>query len=289
MTLALLGTRGLCCALALLLFAAPAWAADAVTWGDVVQPLLPFAGAVLSGLAGWLAIRVLAWLNLSGNQAMAQAVTAAASRAAGLAYQVLATQVDRLGAAEIKQQALARGVGYLSATMPDFIRRLGLTPERLQLLVEAELGKLLAADPSVRSAPLVDIPSPLASQATRPPLRTVAALLPILLAGTMLSACAADGRATPEAQAAITAGVTVAAIAAAHNKDVATVVAEGQLYCRTATGILALVKPNLDPTSVIGRSSDMVAWACQGLAGVPVPPPANPGAVPAVPAPAAGL
>lgn len=227
MTLALLRARGLCCALALsLLFAAaPAWAADPVTWGDVVQPLLPYAGAILSGLAGWLAIQLLAWLRLSSNQAMAQAVTAAAGRAAGLAYQLLATQVEGpLSGAAIKQQALARGVGYLASAMPDFIRRLGLTPERVQLMVEAELGKLLAADPSVRSAPLVDLPGPLASQASRSPLRSVAALLPLLLAGGLLSACADPASAVPCTAAEI---VAVAGAAAGPGTDAEKAVAAG--------------------------------------------------------------
>lgn len=98
-----------------------------------------------------------------------------------------------------------------------------------------------------------------------------------------LSACA-DGKLTPTGSAAVSAGVTLAGAAAAQNKDVAAVVAGGQLFCQASGTVLALLDATGKPSSVIGKAAPVVAEACKAISAVavPVPPPPNAGAVPAV-------
>ena len=141
--------RALVVAAIMLVIASPARAAQAASWGDLVQPLMPLAGAVLTAVAGVLAAKLIAWLNLTREQAMAQAIAAGAQRAAGLAYQALLTQGAGLSQVEIRSGAVAAGVAYLADGFPRFVAALGLTPERLAAMVEAELGRLLAVDPTV--------------------------------------------------------------------------------------------------------------------------------------------
>ncbi len=68
---------------------------------------------------------------------------------------------------------------------------------------------------------------------------------------------------------------TLAGIAASKNTTVATIVTKGQLFCQSASGIVALVKDLSSPTSVIGVSSTVVADACATINATPVPPPTN--------------
>ena len=113
-------------------------------------------------------------------------------------------------------------------------------------------------------------------------------ILALLLAAP-LAACGADGQLTPAGKAAVSTAVTLAEAMAAQNATVAAVVEGGQLFCRGSIGIVALLKAGQQPTSVIGRGAGLVADACATIGAVPVSPPPNPGAVPVVVAPAAGL
>lgn len=108
-------------------------------------------------------------------------------------------------------------------------------------------------------------------------------LVYLLAVGTVLSACA-NGQLTPAGQAAVGAGVTLASVAAAQNKDVAAVVAGGQLFCAGTAGVFALLAADAKPSSVIGQTAPAVATACKAVdaIAVPVSPPANAGAVPAI-------
>jgi hypothetical protein len=95
---------------------------------------------------------------------------------------------------------------------------------------------------------------------------------------------------TPAQQASLTAGAaTLAAVAAAHNTTVASLVTKGALFCSKATAdaplVVALANVSGIPVSVTNATSDVVAAACAGISAVPVPPPADPAATPVVMAP----
>jgi len=111
----------------------------------------------------------------------------------------------------------------------------------------------------------------------------------VLLAGGLLLTACADGKLTPGGQAAVTAAVTLAGVAASQNSTVASLVTGGQLFCKGAGGIVALLKAGQQPTSVIGRSAGLVAEACADIGAIPVPPPPDPAATPVAVAPAKGL
>lgn len=107
--------------------------------------------------------------------------------------------------------------------------------------------------------------------------------IPALAALCLLAGCA-GGQVTPEGQAAITAGVTLASAAAAQNKSVAAAVAGGQLFCKDSGFVFALLAADGKTSSVIGKTAPAVAAACQAVSAiaVPVPPPSNPGAALAI-------
>jgi hypothetical protein len=95
---------------------------------------------------------------------------------------------------------------------------------------------------------------------------------------------------TPTQQSALIAGAaTLSAVAAAHSTTVAKLVTAGALFCKQAStdAPLVVVLANLSgvPVSVTDASSDVVAAACNGIAAVPVAPPADVTAIPVVMAP----
>lgn len=83
-------------------------------------------------------------------------------------------------------------------------------------------------------------------------------------------------------QTLVTAGATLAAIAAQNNTTVDKIVRGGQLFCQQGggAGIIAVINSAGAPASVTGQSADVVAKACAAFAAVPVPAPADPGSVP---------
>lgn len=159
-------TRLAAAVLGCLLFAACARADTAApaTWNDALAPLAaalqPLAAAALTAIAGLLARAIVAHLKLAAGSAQAQLVTAACQRAAGIAYQFIVQSGGHVGDAEIRNVAVARALGYVSAALPGTIAALGLTPERLTAIIEAEFGKLLALDPTVSIAPPPPAPVP---------------------------------------------------------------------------------------------------------------------------------
>jgi len=97
-----------------------------------------------------------------------------------------------------------------------------------------------------------------------------------LAALALLAGC--SSLTTTQQAALITAGATVASVAAAQNTTVAQVVSGGQLFCSGAT-VFAVAD-----TSVIGKSAAYVAAACKAVdaIAVPVSPPTNAATVPVV-------
>lgn len=99
--------------------------------------------------------------------------------------------------------------------------------------------------------------------------------IPTLCAVLALAACATPTTLSPTGQTALQAGVTLATVAANANTTVATAVSKGQLFCKSAAGVVALVNNLSSPTSVIGQTAFYVGQACAAIDGVPVPAPTD--------------
>ena len=110
---------------------------------------------------------LLAWLRqhltLMQGATLVRTVTDFVSRSAGLTYQVLASACGSVGSVTLTNTAVAHGLQYVMQSMPDALKRLGVTPDHVGTMVTAELGKLLAVDPNVSIAPPVSPASPTAS------------------------------------------------------------------------------------------------------------------------------
>ena len=103
--------------------------------------LLPLVQAALFAAVPPLLVWLRQHLALMQDVTLSRAITDCVGRGAGLTYQMLA--------------AVAHGVRYVMQSVPDALKRLGVTPDHVGAMVTAELGKLLAIDPSVSIAPPV--------------------------------------------------------------------------------------------------------------------------------------
>ena len=90
---------------------------------------------------------------------LSRAIGDCVGRAAGLTYQMLATAGGSVGSVTLTNAAVAQGVEYVMQSMPDAIKRLGVTPDHVGAMVTAELGKLLAVDPNMSIAAVHTAPA----------------------------------------------------------------------------------------------------------------------------------
>jgi hypothetical protein len=108
--------------------------------------ILTWVQAFAAALVPSLLALALVWLR---QHQVNTTVIEAVGRAAGAAYK----QMVEAGAAHAGSTSLvaavAEGQAYLSAQIPDMLKAAGLTPEAAARMVSAELGKLLAIDPTI--------------------------------------------------------------------------------------------------------------------------------------------
>jgi hypothetical protein len=81
------------------------------------------------------------------------AVKMASSTAAGLAYAYQADRKARGLSVPTQHEAVELGVDYLANAMPDALAHFGKSKVDVTEMVTGELGKLLAADPTVSVLP----------------------------------------------------------------------------------------------------------------------------------------
>ncbi len=114
--------------------------------------ILAWIQAFFSALVPALFALALIWLR---QHQMNSTVIAAVGRAAGEAYK----QIVQVGGSATNSvslaAAIAEGRDYLLARIPDALKAAGVTPEAAAQMVSAELGKLLALDPTVSVASAV--------------------------------------------------------------------------------------------------------------------------------------
>jgi hypothetical protein len=83
------------------------------------------------------------------------AVKLAAGTAAGLAYAVQAEAVQKGLPVPSQAEAVSDGVDYINRRVPGALAFFAIPPEDVKAMIRGELGKLLAADPSVTILPVV--------------------------------------------------------------------------------------------------------------------------------------
>ena len=118
--------------------------------------LLPFVQAAVLAAVPLLLVWLRQHLTLMQDATLARAVAECVSRGAGLTYQMLAAAGGSVGSVTLTNAAVAHGVQYVMQSMPDALKRLGVTPDHVGAMVTAELGKLLAVDPNVSITPPVN-------------------------------------------------------------------------------------------------------------------------------------
>ncbi|MCW3477380.1 hypothetical protein [Limobrevibacterium gyesilva] len=135
---------------------APAGVASPTTgpFGPLVDAVLQLVQPVLLAVAAILARALLQRFKIDQHEAAVTLITGAAQRGAGIAYGFIAAAGATIADAQIHNVAVAKGVSYVTAAFPDTLRALGVTPDRIEAMVQAELGRLLGVDPAVTIAPM---------------------------------------------------------------------------------------------------------------------------------------
>lgn len=110
----------------------------------LLQIVLPIAGAVLSALIPLAVAKLATFLHLKANSEDRKALLDAADNAVALA---LKAARDNAGGAvvDVHNASVAAAVDYLTTNLPDAIKRLGLTPDAVENIVNARLA---AAEPT---------------------------------------------------------------------------------------------------------------------------------------------
>jgi hypothetical protein len=111
--------------------------------------ILSWIQAFVSALTPALFALGLLWLR---RHQMNTTLAEALGRAAGEAYRQMIQPGGSASRTVSLAAAIAEGRDYLLARIPDTLKAAGITPEAAAQMVSAELGKLLALDPTVSIA-----------------------------------------------------------------------------------------------------------------------------------------
>jgi len=109
---------------------------------DVLSLLLTAAVPVLIGYLH-------RWLGIQADSRAAAVVNLAVERGAGLIYREAATGMDVLAKSSAMASLTNTAAGQVMARIPDAAARLGVTHEHVRQMIQSELGRLLAVDPTV--------------------------------------------------------------------------------------------------------------------------------------------
>ena len=111
--------------------------------GTIIEIITPIAVTLAAGVAAVIARRLTLWFGLQHDKALRQNLETALQAAAGAAYMAAMRGTDRDGAVE-------HGAGYVAARMAGTMARLRVQSSDLGPMIEARVGALLAADPTVQ-------------------------------------------------------------------------------------------------------------------------------------------
>ena len=118
-----------------------------------VAALAPLAYAAVVAAIPYCLVLARRALGIKLTAQQAAAVQSAAEAGAKAAYGFLATNGAAFTDVPVRNAAIAVGANHVLASVPDALKAMGLTPEHVSAMVEARLGGLLAADPTVSLAP----------------------------------------------------------------------------------------------------------------------------------------
>ena len=113
---------------------------------DIINGALPYVQTVILAILPVIATWAAAELRRRGvNDTVVQAL----GRAGGEAYKQLVTKSATITDVTSLENAIHTGTAYMQKMIPDTLHNAGITPDAIGSMVSAELGKLLAADPTV--------------------------------------------------------------------------------------------------------------------------------------------
>lgn len=120
----------------------------------IASLVIQFAAAVLIPLAGVAAWKISAWLGLKKDNEFRVYLETAFTNGIGLAAQRAAEKAENLANVHVQNRMIAVAADYVASSVPDALKRLEITPEKLQQMVKARFG---ASD-------IVPLPDPKATQ-----------------------------------------------------------------------------------------------------------------------------
>lgn len=89
------------------------------------------------------------WLGIQADSRAAAVVNLAVERGAGTIYREAATGLDVIAKSSAMAALTNTAAGQVMARVPDAAARLGVTQEHVRQMIQSELGRLLAVDPTV--------------------------------------------------------------------------------------------------------------------------------------------
>jgi hypothetical protein len=148
---------------------------------SIANILLSLAAAAVAAAIPIVVPAVLKRFGQANNADLTANLELALQAAAGGAYKYAASHEGGLSNVAVHNGALAQATTYIVSNLPDTLKELGITPDKVQEMVSKRLGALLATDPTVTAgkppaavpagagpAPVVQGPPP-----APPPLRPV--------------------------------------------------------------------------------------------------------------------
>jgi hypothetical protein len=169
-------------------------AATTVDLSPVVQWLLGLLSLGGTALAGMATTWLYAKLGISKDSAAAAAIQAAEQKAGAIAYSFIASQGAKITNVSVKNQAIAVGANFMMTEIPAALARMGVSQASVLQRSEAELGKLLAGDPTVSVGAAAPAAGPVVSSTTEAAaVPVVSAIAPIVAMESQAISAVASG------------------------------------------------------------------------------------------------
>ncbi|MDE2106744.1 MAG: hypothetical protein KGL39_56540 [Patescibacteria group bacterium] len=125
---------------------------SAIDLSPIIQAVATLLLAAITTAVGYATPAVLKRLGVANSADLAAKINTAADAAAGEAYRQAVLHSHDLTIPAGHNAAVAVAANYLLSRLPDTLKEAGVTPEAVDGLVAARIGKLLAADPTISTA-----------------------------------------------------------------------------------------------------------------------------------------
>jgi hypothetical protein len=122
---------------------------NTIDLAGAVNALLAIACAVLTAAVPIVVPALLRSLKISADADLVNKVDMACTSAAGEAYRFAVAHEGGLSNVAVQNGALAVAANYVLRAIPQTLDQLGITPDKVEAMVAARLGTLLASDPTV--------------------------------------------------------------------------------------------------------------------------------------------